>query len=57
MWEHRAVGLYSCGNIGLYDFTDVGTEGCMTLQMWERRNVGLYRCANIGLHDFTDAGT
>ena len=31
MWEHRTVGLYSCGNIELLDYTAVGTERCLTI--------------------------
>ena len=38
--EHRAVGLYSCGNIELWGYTAVGTYNCGAIQLWEHRTGG-----------------
>ena len=54
------MGLYSCGNRELYDYTAVVAESCKTIQLWEQRaidytqllehtDVGLYSCGNSEL--------
>ena len=37
LWEHRAVGLYSNGNIELWGYTAVGTLSCGAMVLWEHR--------------------
>ena len=57
MWAHRYVGLYRCGDIDMYVYTDVGTYICRSIQMSGHRYVGLYRCGNIEGQLYTDVGT
>ena len=56
-YGNRTVGLYSCGNIELLDYTAMGTQSCWTIQLWEHRAVGLYSYGNIELLDYTAMGT
>ena len=49
------MGLYSCGNIDLLDYTAVGTYVFGTIQLWEHRTVGLFR--NTELWVYTAGGT
>ena len=67
LWEHRAVGLYSCGNIelGLYscgsiellEYTAAETFTRGTRQLWEHRALGLYSCGNTEVLQYTAVGT
>ena len=43
------MGLYSCGNIELWDYIAVGTESTKAMHLWEHRAMGLYSCSNVDL--------
>ena len=57
--EHRDVGLHSCGNIEICDYTAVGIESCKTIytQLWEQRAIDYTAVGTENYRLYTAGGT